>query len=635
MLWHCFVESIGCSIAPKAPPTPEPLTADHENGSSLPINPRFKALLIGIGPYDKDEGWEALPTDHDVEILSAALSKGGYAVRTLSPSKEKPVTRDFVIEEARKFSDGLAQFDTAVVYVSSHGFLDRDGRAFFVPPHCRASNIAKCGLSIEDLYAPLNGSHALRKLLLVDSCHSGRVADEPPRSFDFSQRVGPLAVLTASKADEDAQLDGRSSLFTAKLVEVLSRDDLLAADGHISLKTLAVDTQDRVNERALVLRATGQHPTLYPSSADFPIIEAPQYDRQSQRIATLSKQYRFDPLTPDQLTARYAGEQLLKIGTGRELRVLPFVPITTPGTAYSRPAVALSMASTPDYAIDSQFDDRTERLWKVFGLMRGANLRNDKKMKIFDIRVSESPQRALTLYYGISYYRDYLGTNLTSDFLDLDASNHRLRDDLEPGPTLLPLMSTKCANHLGISAIVTTSDGWVVYARSADSVATFPNMLGPGVSASCSPSQCGPPGDPFAAIVQQADDELGLQTDEILDTRLIGVARELRRAGKPEAYFHMFTRLTLEELQAGFEKERAGHAKDRHTRDAPSKAWSIAEIVSYPAVTAHSHSGAFRTGDETQQLALFDRPDVSPPTLGALAFYLHWARQLPNFPFAP
>lgn len=80
------------------------------------------------------------------------------------------------ITAAREFLARAQTDDEVVVFISGHGVLDGEKNYFFATPDIDFKNPAARGLSYAALESLLDNLRARRKLVLIDTCHAGEVA---------------------------------------------------------------------------------------------------------------------------------------------------------------------------------------------------------------------------------------------------------------------------------------------------------------------------------------------------------------------------------------------------------------------------------------------------------------------------
>jgi hypothetical protein len=159
----------------------------------------------------------------------------------------------------------------------------------------------------------------------------------------------------------------------------------------------------------------------------------------------------------------------------------------------------------------------------------GRKLFNSTCARLYNYEYDEKHNKLKLIFQPVEYF-DTLHTNHYCDLLYKDWQSST-RDILAPGPSLAPLEKSECGNDLGVNLILELSDGFIVLQRRSPFVAVHPNKLSPSVSGTMDFVFS----TPFEAIRSEAFSELGLL--EIKDIQLVGLGRDLERAGKPEAFF--------------------------------------------------------------------------------------------------
>jgi uncharacterized caspase-like protein len=83
---------------------------------------------------------------------------------------------------ARKRLAASTVDDQVVVFVAGHGMLDQNLDYYFVTHDFDRDKPPRRGLSYDQLESLLDGIPARRKLMMMDTCHSGEVDDEAMRA---------------------------------------------------------------------------------------------------------------------------------------------------------------------------------------------------------------------------------------------------------------------------------------------------------------------------------------------------------------------------------------------------------------------------------------------------------------------
>src|SRR4051794_39453034 len=140
----------------------------------------------------------------------------------------------------------------------------------------------------------------------------------------------------------------------------------------------------------------------------------------------------------------------------------------------------------------------------------------------------------LELVLGPTSYKHFLGTNMR-------------RPDLADqfGPTVL-------ANPVGVSAIVQTSDGYLLLGRRNASVAYYPSRIHP-FAGSLEPVDSGADAsggpDPFAAVLRELAEELSFSPADVADLRCTGLVEDTALR-QPELIFRAATPRTRAAVEA-------------------------------------------------------------------------------------
>lgn len=156
----------------------------------------------------------------------------------------------------------------------------------------------------------------------------------------------------------------------------------------------------------------------------------------------------------------------------------------------------------------------------------------------------------LTLEFHKSCFYSYLATNMVPEVRLPGGLPYRML--LEPGPHLNTLETSLPENHLGLSCLMRTSDGYLLIPLRGQNTNVFKGHLSPSVSGAANISTCSDKKyggySPHAWLLQETREELPFFDNyrEAFPTGIanalrhayfLGMTRELRRCGKPEVFF--------------------------------------------------------------------------------------------------
>jgi uncharacterized caspase-like protein len=171
--------------------------------------------------------------------------------------------------------------DVAIVFLSGHGLTDRQGSYYFLPYDFELSNLWGKSVLQGKLKELLNKVEARKKIIFVDSCHSGSAADagasEPtigsaPNQFESHVDIDRFAndlfhstgviVLTSSTGTQDSieHDDWKNGAFTEAILEGIAGTADYERDRVITMDELILYITSRVKQltggKQLPLRAT-------------------------------------------------------------------------------------------------------------------------------------------------------------------------------------------------------------------------------------------------------------------------------------------------------------------------------------------------------------------------------------------
>ncbi|MBB3185644.1 hypothetical protein FHR95_003235 [Halomonas fontilapidosi] len=169
-----------------------------------------------------------------------------------------------------------------------------------------------------------------------------------------------------------------------------------------------------------------------------------------------------------------------------------------------------------------------------------------------------------TLVFEKATYYSYLVTNMLPEVEMPGGLTYR--DMLEPGPVLSTLETSLPENHLGLNCLFRTRDGDFIIPRRSHNTNVFKGQLSASVSGASNLHTCrlGNQGtySPLAWLINETREELPFLFTEagqavgddamqalLGEACFLGITRELRRCGKPEAFFFFSLPITTDEVR--------------------------------------------------------------------------------------
>jgi len=164
---------------------------------SVNIYSTKRALLIGVGNYPKEAGWDQISSVNDLNLLSPILVQKGFEVKILeNESATKKGIISSLIQLIRKSKTG----DQVIIHFSCHGqqmedsdgdepdgldesMIPYDARRFYIKSKYTGQNHLKddeLNIYLTKLRIKLGNTGSL--FVSLDACHSG----DGTRDFDFN-----------------------------------------------------------------------------------------------------------------------------------------------------------------------------------------------------------------------------------------------------------------------------------------------------------------------------------------------------------------------------------------------------------------------------------------------------------------
>jgi len=196
------------------------------------------AVIVGISDYPPETGMTQLKfAKADADAMAAALRAQGYSVRLLTDGR---ATRSLITSAVREAAQIADPSGAVLFFFSGHGFATSAAKNFLVTSGVTAEDVAKEGLSLEDLQAEMQRSPARQKMMFIDACRNEPGKSASARSFSDLQASSGLRVLLSTQSgkmsfENDSLKQG---VFTHFLLRGMG-GEAAGADGLVTFRDLS------------------------------------------------------------------------------------------------------------------------------------------------------------------------------------------------------------------------------------------------------------------------------------------------------------------------------------------------------------------------------------------------------------
>lgn len=179
-----------------------------------------RALIVGIDYYQNISRLHGCVNDaHAVKAQLERHADGSvnFGVKLLCCSGASELVSRTELKEAIKTLFGDGEGEVALLYFAGHGHIEMTG-GYLCASDCSTGDD---GLPLTDVITYVNSSRFRNKVIILDSCHSG-IAGIHPNHGNIAELSEGVTILTASSAEQYAEEDNGSGIFTGLLVDALS-----------------------------------------------------------------------------------------------------------------------------------------------------------------------------------------------------------------------------------------------------------------------------------------------------------------------------------------------------------------------------------------------------------------------------
>jgi hypothetical protein len=177
-----------------------------------------KALVIGIDYYEAISSLTGAVNDaYSVKAMLDRHADGSvnFGVRLMTGTSPSDVIgRQEMKEAIRELFSGDAEI--ALLYFAGHGYIEATG-GYLGAGDCKTGDD---GVPLAEIMTIANQSRTPNKVIILDSCYSG-VAGSHPMHAALAEITDGMTILTASTAEQYANEENGSGVFTDLLVDAL------------------------------------------------------------------------------------------------------------------------------------------------------------------------------------------------------------------------------------------------------------------------------------------------------------------------------------------------------------------------------------------------------------------------------
>jgi WD40 repeat protein len=228
--------------------------------------PKLYVLAIGVGRYGEASGLPQLsyPAKDAADFAAAFKKQEGHAYEKVELKVLPDATHDDVVDGLEWIARTATAKDVAMIFLAGHGITDGAGSYYFMPSDAKLDQPKRRGVLFDEIENTLIAIKG-RKVLFVDTCHSGAVLgrrgviDINGIANKINDATSGVAVFTASMGNESAEESSKwkNGAFTCALLEALAGKADYDGSGEVSFSMLDHFITKRVRE----LTSNRQTPT--------------------------------------------------------------------------------------------------------------------------------------------------------------------------------------------------------------------------------------------------------------------------------------------------------------------------------------------------------------------------------------
>lgn len=142
--------------------------------TSVNVKHDLYLITIGVSEY-ANKSYNLKYAAKDAKDMEAAWSSGNNYSKVYSKSLVNAAVNKNMLAEIRSFLKNCKANDQVVIFIAGHGVLDSKFDYYFATADMDFNSPEKNGIAFAEIEKILDEIKALKKLLIMDTCHSGEV----------------------------------------------------------------------------------------------------------------------------------------------------------------------------------------------------------------------------------------------------------------------------------------------------------------------------------------------------------------------------------------------------------------------------------------------------------------------------
>lgn len=97
-----------------------------------PVNPQKKALIVAVGDYPAESGWQKINAGNDVPLIREVLTRQGFAAGNMTVLQDRQAVKSTIVKAFEALTESVRPGDILFIHFSGHGqqIYDDDGDEF-------------------------------------------------------------------------------------------------------------------------------------------------------------------------------------------------------------------------------------------------------------------------------------------------------------------------------------------------------------------------------------------------------------------------------------------------------------------------------------------------------------------------